>query len=176
MMAGTSLADGIARAAQQGGATYFASRKEAEKAISDAEKAELAFRQYEMEVMKGNEDSANKLFGAFLDYTAAMANVGAKYASAGARSGLDSKDITQIQYNVERTVESRFKPQEDAIALMPPAQQAAARQRLEQAKSNARNDLFRQAGITPPTPTESAPSKSGTIDVMGRKVDYTITN
>ena len=110
MMGGTSLADGIARAAQQGGASYFASRKDAEKAIDNAEKAELAFRQYELEVMKGNEDAARKEFATFLDYTAAMANVDAKYAAAAAKGtgGLDAKDVSLLRGRINDELKAEF--------------------------------------------------------------------
>jgi hypothetical protein len=101
MMGGTSLADGIARAAQTGGATFLAGKKDAAKAVDAAEDAELAFNKYKLALRKGDEDSARKDFAGFMSYAAKMADidvtreVGLARASAVNRSsattGLDAQ-------------------------------------------------------------------------------------
>jgi hypothetical protein len=101
MMGGTSLADGIARAAQTGGATFLAGKKDAAKAVDAAEDAELAFNKYKLALRKGDEDSARKDFAGFMGYAAKMADinvtreVGLARASATDRSsattGLDAQ-------------------------------------------------------------------------------------
>ena len=145
MMGGNSLADGIARAAQAGGATYMASKKDAAKAIDAAEKAEIAFRKYELDVMKGNEKEAREEFGAFLDYTADLAAIDARYAAigagAGATSGLDPKDVSLIRGRVEKQVNDRY-------GNIMPANEIEAAQ-LEADKRNLRNSLLRSYGISP---------------------------
>jgi len=83
MMGGTSLADGIARAAQTGGATYMSSKKDAAKALNAAEDAELAFRQYEMSVMKGNDDAARKDWSSYMGHIAKLQDIDSRYAVAG---------------------------------------------------------------------------------------------
>jgi hypothetical protein len=83
MMGGTSLADGIARAAQTGGATYMSSKKDAAKALNAAEDAELAFRQYEMSIMKGNDDTARKEWDSFMNHTYKLMDIDSRYAVAG---------------------------------------------------------------------------------------------
>jgi hypothetical protein len=86
MMGGNSMADGIARAAQTGGATYMASRQEANKAIDAAENAELAFRQYEISLRKGDEESARKQFKDYSDYVLELQKIDASYARTAAMS------------------------------------------------------------------------------------------
>ena len=84
MMGGTSLADGIARAAQQGGATYMASRQEARKALDAAENAELAFNQYQIELRKGDEKAARDEFKNYTDYVLKLQEIDATYARTAA--------------------------------------------------------------------------------------------
>jgi predicted nucleic acid-binding Zn-ribbon protein len=89
MMGGRSLAEGIALAAQTGGATYMANKKEAKKALNDAEKAELAFRQYQLDVMKGNDKSAQDQFKTFMDYTTKMADISSRERVGMARASAE---------------------------------------------------------------------------------------
>lgn len=109
MMGGHSFADGIARAAQMGGATYLSSKKDAEKAMDAAENAELAFRKYELEVKKGNEDSARREFGAFLDYSAQIAAIDQR-GTAAALTAKSKSGTTATQENTIRSgIVSRAK-------------------------------------------------------------------
>lgn len=143
MMGGNSLADGIAKAAQMGGATFMASKKDAQKALDAAENAEIAFRQYELDVMKGNEKAAREEFGAFLDYTTQLAAIDARYATIGAKSasGLDAKDVSLLRGRVEKQVNDRYGN------VMPTNETEAAQ--LEADKRNLRNALLTSYGIAP---------------------------
>ena len=111
MMGGNSLADGLAKAAQVGGATYFASRKETEKAIADAENAELAFNKYKMELRRGDEEAAAKMFNNYQKYVIDLKQLDAEYArtaaigSASQSSKLDSAYRT-LQGQIDRTTSS----------------------------------------------------------------------
>jgi hypothetical protein len=99
MMGGNSLADGIARAAQAGGATYMASSKEARKAMDAAEDAELAFNKYQMEYRKGNRDSAEKSLNNFMDNILKLKQIDATNARTAAISG-GASDAAKIEPQV----------------------------------------------------------------------------
>jgi len=116
MMGGTSLADGIARAAQTGGATYLSGKKDAQKAIETAEDAEIAFRQYEMELMKGNDKAAADQFNKFIDLGIDLKKIDATYANAAATKGdaQTNKLMTQA-----RLIESQIDRSTKEVAAQP---------------------------------------------------------
>ena len=168
MMGGTSLADGIARAAQVGGATYMSSKKEARKALNDAENAELAFRQYQLEVMKGNDKEAQGQFDTFLNFTAKMADVDAKSAMADATRG------SVVWQRVDNAVanDRRVRAAEKAIELeVNPTKKAALTQEYHTLLNTVRREKERQYGVTspsggetpPPVPSSKDQLKSGTV-------------
>jgi len=127
MMGGNSLADGLARAAQTGGATYMAGKKEARKALNAAENAELAFRQYELSVMKGNDKEAQGEFDTFLNWTAKMAQVDATNARTSALSG--SEKGLDAQY---RLLTSAITDVESKIGRSPKYQEIGILQKQKQ--------------------------------------------
>jgi hypothetical protein len=92
MMGGTSLADGIARAAQTGGATFLAGKQSANKAIDSAEKAELSFREYEMALDSRNQELADKKFNDFMENTIRL-----QKATGSSGSGAYDKALIRIQ-------------------------------------------------------------------------------
>ena len=117
MMGGTSLADGIARAAQTGGATFLAGKKDAQKAVDSASDAEMSFRKYELALMKGNDKAAADLFNQFtknaldlydIDSRAASA---ARAASAGGGDAESNRLMTQA-----RLIESQMDRSKQAVA------------------------------------------------------------
>jgi hypothetical protein len=178
MMGGNSLADGLARAAQTGGATYMAGKKEARKALNAAENAELAFRQYELSVMKGNDKEAQGQFDSFLGYTAKMADIDAKFAAIGA-SGARGTAFGPDKYantlrNIEDTVNKRFAAQTESVALLPADKKVAAMRKLEDDKATARKNLIRDAGLPPPQEA-ATPSATGKTTVMGQEINYTVS-
>jgi hypothetical protein len=148
MMGGNSLADGIARAAQTGGATYMAGKKEARKALNDAENAELAFRQYELSVMKGNDKEAQGQFDTFLNFTAKMADVDAKSAMADATRG------SIVWQRVDNSVanDPRVRAAGDAIKLeVNPTKKAALTQDYQTLLNTVRREKERQYGVASPS-------------------------
>jgi hypothetical protein len=112
MMGGTSLADGIARAAQTGGATFLAGKKDAQKAVETAENAEIAFRQYEMEVMKGNDKAAADLFDKFNKNIIDLKQIDASYARTAAM-GSDT-NITRL-LSQSRLLEEQINKNNTAV-------------------------------------------------------------
>jgi hypothetical protein len=92
MMGGTSLADGIARAAQTGGATFLAGKQSANKAIDSAEQAELSFREYEMALDSRNQELADKKFNDFMENTIRL-----QKATGSSGSGAYDKALIRIQ-------------------------------------------------------------------------------
>ena len=80
MMGGLNLADGIRRAAEQGGKQYFSSQAEARKAIDKAEEAQDAFYQYRTALKQGNKKLANEMYGTFhksyADYISRITSAG----------------------------------------------------------------------------------------------------
>jgi hypothetical protein len=85
MMGGLNLADGIRRAAEQGGKQYFSSQAEARKAIDKAEEAQDAFYQYRTALKQGNKKLANEMYGTFYkSYTDYIGKIQAAGITAGA--------------------------------------------------------------------------------------------
>jgi hypothetical protein len=155
MMGGTTLADGIARAAQTGGATYMAGKKDANKAIDAASDAELAFRQYELEVAKGNDKAASDQFGKFLDYSTKLYDIDSRAATAGAKTGVTGKDYTQMANNIASTIEREFKGAESQLLMISdPEARALAAEQISRDKEARRDQMYRIAGI----PTQQKPS------------------
>lgn len=68
MMGGTSLADGIARAAQAGGATFMQGKDKAAKAVDAAEEAELAFSKYKLALERNDKKEARESFSDYMKY------------------------------------------------------------------------------------------------------------
>lgn len=62
MMGGTSLADGIAKAAQMGGATFMQGKDKAAKAMEAAEEADMAFQKYKIALDRNDKKEAGDLF------------------------------------------------------------------------------------------------------------------
>jgi hypothetical protein len=122
MMGGTSLADGIARAAQTGGATYLAGKREANKAIDSAEQAELSFREYEMALNNQNQEMADKKFGDF------VANTIRLQAATGGTKGSSNYDKALIRTQNDPFIKNAFAIINDNVAS-------------SEAKQNAINDL-----------------------------------
>jgi hypothetical protein len=122
MMGGTSLADGIARAAQTGGATYLAGKREANKAIDSAEQAELSFREYEMALNNQNQAMADKKFGDFVTNTIRLK------AATGGTQGSSSYDKALIRTQNDPFIKNAFAIINDNIAS-------------SEAKQTAINDL-----------------------------------
>jgi len=106
MMSGQSLSEGVALAAQAGGQAYFESREDTEAAMLEAENAELAFRQYELDLLEGNESKAREEFGMFLDHTANMANARARMAAAQSSANLGVSDIQDAIEDAQGFLES----------------------------------------------------------------------
>jgi hypothetical protein len=147
MMGGTSLADGIARAAQVGGATYMSSKKEARKALNDAENAELAFRQYQLEVMKGNDKEAQGQFDTFLNFTAKMADVDAKYAMAGATNDERTEQRIRTAINQDKRLANAQKQIDTAVL---PKDKIAAEQNYNRVYQQVADEVRKGFGRNAP--------------------------
>ena len=100
MMGGTSLADGIAKAAQVGGATYMQGRDKAAKALEAAEETELAFNKYKLELAKGNKKEAREAFGDYMKYLTDFKKMDttleAARIQASARTGVGQPEIKSL--------------------------------------------------------------------------------
>jgi len=127
MMSGTSLADGIAKAAQTGGATFMMGKKEADKAITLAEDAQSEFNKYQIALRKDDKKQARESFDKYVGYALKLdaANkdyaVGMARANAAGGAGADPNVLfnrTQTALNQDQTykdlVTSRKKLAEDA--------------------------------------------------------------
>jgi len=136
MMGGTSLADGIARAAQTGGATYMAGMKDANKAIDAASDAELAFRQYELEVMKGNDKAASDQFSKFLDYSTKLYDIDSRAATASAKDGLSTRQL-QTMLNADDDFRLLFDAEKEALKTARETAPGTDAQREAQARAEA---------------------------------------
>jgi hypothetical protein len=136
MMSGNSFADGLAKAAQTGGATFLASKQNAAKAIDAAEDAELAFNQYKIGVRKGDEKAAQSAFENYMGYRAKMAQVGATREAALAKAEpkpLTPQQVLTMRTNIARQVDAKFRdtmPSSDPIVL---AQQERDKQDFQRA-------------------------------------------
>ena len=145
MMSGTSFAEGLAKAAQTGGATFLAGKQGAAKAIDAAEDAELAFNQYKMSVRKGDEKAAQSAFESYMNYRAKMEQIGAARDVSLAKAQpkpLTPQQVLSMRTNIARQVDSRFKdviPSTDSNVL---AQQELDRQNFQRA-------LEQEVGIPP---------------------------
>jgi hypothetical protein len=117
MMGGTSLADGIARAAQAGGATFLAGKQSARKAVDSAEQAELSFREYEMALDSRNQELADKKFNDFMTNTIRL-----QKATEGPSSKGYDKALIRIQN--DPFIKSKFDILKSGIAS-PEERQAA---------------------------------------------------
>jgi hypothetical protein len=179
MMGGTSLADGIARAAQTGGATYMAGMKDANKAIDAASDAELAFRQYELEVMKGNDKAASDQFGKFLDYSTKLYDIDSRAATASAKDGLSTRQI-QTMLNADPDFRLLFDAEKEALKTARETAPGTTAQKEAQARAEAarkartdyeRNYKLQALGIS--DSTAPAPTPSGStikFDAQGNRV------
>jgi hypothetical protein len=108
MMGGLNLADGIRRAAEQGGKQYFSSQAEARKAIDKAEEAQDAFYQYRTALKQGNKKLANEMYGTFhksyADYISRITSAG---ITAGAQDrstqeNIKSRELAQSNVLADR--------------------------------------------------------------------------
>jgi hypothetical protein len=144
-MGGTSLADGIARAAQTGGATFLAGKQQAAKAVDAAEDAELAFNKYKLALRKGDEDSARKSFESFTDSQLKYLQITATRDAALARAQpkpLTPQQELAMRANIARLVDAQFKdvlPSSDPVTA---AQQERDRQAYQ-------STLEANAGLPP---------------------------
>jgi len=177
MMGGTSLADGIARAAQTGGATFLAGKKDAQKAVETAENAEIAFRQYEVELMKGNDKAASEQFNQFLNYGLKLKEIDSRAAAAGAKNGLTDRQL-QTELNADPDFKLLFSAEQEAAKAVREAagetQTGQARDRLAAAskarKDYERNFKMQKLGIAPEK--ESATPSGSVIryDAQGNRI------
>lgn len=86
MMGGTSLADGIARAAQTGGATYMQGKDKAAKAMEAAEEADISFQKYKIALDRNDKKEAADMFKDYSAQVLKLQEIQSKYAEIGARS------------------------------------------------------------------------------------------
>jgi hypothetical protein len=154
MMGGTSLADGIARAAQTGGATYLAGKREANKAIDSAEQAELSFREYEMALNNQNQEMADKKFGDF------VANTIRLQAATGGTKGSSNYDKALIRTQNDPFIKNAFAIINDNVAS-PEAKQNAINDLNERMRAIFEgfgvSDRFQPYNITPAQATAEEP-------------------
>jgi len=154
MMGGTSLADGIARAAQTGGATYLAGKREANKAIDSAEQAELSFREYEMALNNQNQEMADKKFGDF------VANTIRLQAATGGTKGSSNYDKALIRTQNDPFIKNAFAIINDNVAS-PEEKQNAINDLNERMRAIFEgfgvSDRFQPYNITPAQATAEDP-------------------
>jgi hypothetical protein len=176
MMSGTSLADGIARAAQTGGAQFMASKDKAAEAINAAEDAELSFNKYKMELRKGDEAAAQSAFESYMNYSAKMQQIGVTrevgMARAARSGGLDAKDIASM-VSGDPKVKAALKGIDAANKELNPERKAealrAANANLERVMREVRAGII--SGDSPsapestanPMPTSKDQLKSGAV-------------
>jgi hypothetical protein len=126
MMSGTSLADGIARAANIAGPTYLGSKKEAENMMDKAEDADMAFRQYEMALRSGERDRADSMFMKYQDNMMKMYEIDQRAAAAAAKGGAGGVDVGDLTKLVGMANNPVLKARVDAAMKMElPEEQAA---------------------------------------------------
>jgi hypothetical protein len=179
MMGGTTLADGIALAAQTGGATFLAGKQNANKAIDAASDAELAFRQYELEVMKGNDKAASDQFGKFLDYSTKLYDIDSRAATAGAKDGVSTRQI-QTMLNADDDFRLLFDAEKEALKAARETAPGTTAQKEAQARaeaaSKARQEYKRKFTLKAlglEDSTGPAPKPSGStikFDAQGNRV------
>ena len=176
MMAGTSLQDGIARAAQVGGATYMASKDSARKALNAAEDAQLGFDKYQMDLRRGDKESAQKSYDSFLTNTIKLYDIDQSTAVGMARANASGgEDELARALKVQRLVDSNqaVKNARDALELIPkgsPRYTAAKNEltKLENSiasKYSGSADGKKEAPAVeyPPMPTNRSSMTAGTI-------------
>lgn len=150
MMAGTSLQDGIARAAQTGGATYMASKDSARKALNAAEDAQLGFDKYQMDLRRGDKEAAQKSYDSFLNNSIKLYDIDQSTAVGMARAGSDRANVGLIDAKRIADIiadDPMVKSAQDALKVaVGPKQRAEAERRLEAASTAARNRLPSIAG------------------------------
>jgi hypothetical protein len=179
MMGGTTLADGIARAAQTGGATYMAGKKDANKAIDAASDAVLAFLIYELEVMKGNDIAGADHFNQFMKGAIDMYNFDSRAATAGAKDGVSTRQL-QTMLNADPDFRLLFDAEKEALkaareAAPDTTAQIEAQARAE-AASKARRDYernYKLKALGLEDSTGPAPKPSGStikFDAQGNRV------
>jgi tetratricopeptide (TPR) repeat protein len=180
MMGGNSMADGLARAAQMGGATYFASRKDAENAINAAEDAELSFRQYELALEQGDRKEARDMMDSYLGASLKLFDIDQRTAAAamrasGERRGMSSVlDSTRFEGLVDRDsmVEAAIIERERVLAFAPNDKEAI--QNAQTAVANARNQARpRVAAILRAQGIDIDPEiyRTGAMDSAGEDYD-----
>jgi hypothetical protein len=141
MMSGTSFAEGLAKAAQTGGATFLAGKQGAAKAIDAAEDAELAFNQYKMSVRKGDEKAAQSAFESYMNYRAKMEQIGASREIGLAKAQpkpLTPQQVISIRSDIAQVVADEFKdvmPSSDPIVSEQQKQDRRTRQRALEAEA-----------------------------------------
>lgn len=158
MMSGTSLADGIAKAAQVGGATFMQGKDKAAKAMDAAEEADMAFQKYRLELSKGNKKEARESFSDFMSYSAKLAEIAGReriaQIQAGARGGDGAPNFGKVQTmlngNKDYTAAlAETKAAQERMASLsaipnsPQYKEAKAAAEAAQAKvNNIRNNFF----------------------------------
>lgn len=158
MMSGTSLADGIAKAAQVGGATFMQGKDKAAKAMDAAEEADMAFQKYRLELSKGNKKEARESFSDFMSYSAKLEEIAGReriaHIQASARGGDGVPNFGKVQAvlngNKDYTAalaETKAAQERmvslSAIPNSPQYKEAKAAAEAAQAKvNNIRNNFF----------------------------------
>jgi len=91
MMGGTSLADGIAKAAQMGGATFMQGKDKAAKAMEAAEEADMAFQKYKIALDRNDKKEAADMFKDYSSQLIKLEEIAGRervaQINAGARGG-----------------------------------------------------------------------------------------
>ena len=152
MMGGTSLADGIARAAQTGGATYMASKAGARKAMDAASDAQLAFDKYQMDLRRGDRESAAKQYDSFLKNATTLygmdldAQVGMARANAD-RADMGLRDIKIIEglVNGDQRVKTAAKAVDEAPGEIRKAKAQANLERVRGEVAKEYNEKYKLA-------------------------------
>ena len=121
MMSGTSLADGIARAAQAGGAQFMASKDQAAEAINAAEQAEMSFREYELALDAENQALADKKFDNFMTNSIRL-----QAAAGGGGSSTKAYDKALIRAQNDNYIKSQYEILSSDIASVEEKQAAIA--------------------------------------------------
>jgi hypothetical protein len=170
MMGGNSLADGIAKAAQVGGPTYLAGKKEATKAVNAAQDAQLAFDKYRMDLRRGDEEAARKNFNNYLGYTTDLAKIDATLSAATIRSGVggvDGKDAIRMEKDIEYIIRNKFGDLEAQASMIKDAKErntALAQIKIDRKNEEAR--LRSQAGLPTgaPGPKQNTSNDRASLD------------
>jgi len=141
MMGGMNLADGVRRAAEQGGKQYFSSQAEARKAINAAEDAQDAFNQYQMSYKQGNKKMIGEMYGkwqsSMLDFQGKIqaAGITAGASMANAKAQQEANAIRQTEVNRSHVENEQLR--KDALE----ENAKLARERLAASETQARERL-----------------------------------